>query len=48
MTDANGVTTAALLASAHLNSSLKNLDEKGDYVALFCIVFWSETYDSTW
>ena len=30
VTDVNGVTTTALLASAHLNNSLKNLEEKGD------------------
>ena len=32
VTDVNGVTTAALLASSHLHNSLKNLDEKGDFL----------------
>lgn len=30
VTDVNGVTTAALLASSHLHNSLKNLDEKDE------------------
>ena len=52
-TDVNGVTTAALLASAHLNSSLKNLEEKGitfvsqylsaDYLTLPCWIFLCTT-----